>query len=64
MCAVSSFKFRILYDEFVVLDNAGRLQLPREYMDKLRLKGRVRVLLAEDHITIWPEESNQGEDEK
>ena len=52
---------REVYDEFIVLDNAGRLQLPREYVDKLKLKGRVRVLLSEDHITVWPEESSEGE---
>jgi len=54
---------REVYDEFVVLDGAGRLQLPREYVEKLNLKGRVRVLLAEDHITVWPEESKREEDE-
>jgi len=52
------------YEEFIVLDGAGRLQLPREYVDKLNLKGRVRVLLSEDHITVWPEKSNTGEDKK
>ena len=52
------------YDEFVVLDSAGRLQIPREYIEKLRLKGRVRVLLAEDHITVWREDSGEGEDER
>ncbi|GAI71368.1 unnamed protein product, partial [marine sediment metagenome] len=49
-------------DEFVVLDKAGRLQLPRDYIDKLNLKERVRVLLADDHITVWPEESQKRED--
>ena len=52
------------YEEFIVLDGAGRLQLPREYVDRLNLKGRVRVLLSEDHITVWPEKSNAGEDKK
>jgi ABC-type lipoprotein export system ATPase subunit len=47
------------YEEFVVLDGVGRLQIPREYVDKLRLKGRVKVLLEEDHVTVWPEESNR-----
>lgn len=54
----------VSYDEFIVLDGAGRLQLPQEFVDKLKLKGRVRVLLAEDHITVWPEQSDKGEDEK
>jgi len=49
-------------DEFVVVDNVGRLQIPRNYRDKLNLKERVRVLLTEDHVTIWPEESQKGED--
>ncbi len=52
------------YDEFVVLDGAGRLQIPREYVEKLNLKGRVRVLLDGDHISIWPESNNKKEDGK
>ena len=55
---------REVYDEFVVLDGAGRLQIPREYVEKLNLKGRVRVLLAEDHITVWPEEGCGEGDER
>ena len=53
---------RRILDEFVVLDKAGRLQLPKDYIDKLNLKERVRVLLADDHITVWPEESQKRED--
>ena len=48
-------------DELVILDNVGRLQLPQEYLDKLNLKERVRILLVEDHITVWPKESQKGE---
>ncbi|MBA7522424.1 Vitamin B12 import ATP-binding protein BtuD [subsurface metagenome] len=50
------------YDEFIVLDGAGRLQIPREYVDKLKLKGRVKVHLEDDHITLWPEDSQSKED--
>ena len=53
---------RRILDEFVVLDKAGRLQLPKDYIEKLNLKERVRVLLADDHITVWPEESQKRED--
>lgn len=49
------------YEEFIVLDGFGRLQIPREYVDKLKLKGRVKVHLEDDHITVWPEERNKGE---
>jgi len=52
------------YEEYIVLDSAGRLQLPREYVEMLKLKGRVKVLLEEDHITVWPEERNKGEGTK
>ena len=53
---------RRILDEFVILDKAGRLQLPKNYIEKLKLKERVRVLLADDHITVWPEESQKRED--
>ena len=53
---------REILDEFVILDRAGRLQLPREYMEKLSLKERVKVLLAGDHIKIWPERGREGDD--
>lgn len=52
------------YDEFTVLDSVGRLQIPREYMDRLKLRGRVRVQFEEDHISIWPEKGNPGKDKK
>lgn len=50
------------HDEFVILDDVGRLQLPKEYIDTLNLKGRVRVLLSENHLTVWPEEGRDGDD--
>jgi len=54
----------VSFEEFIVLDGVGRLQLPREYVDKLGLKGRVRVLMEEDHITVWPEQGNNRENGK
>ena len=52
------------YEEFTVMDGVGRLQIPREYMDKLKLKGRVKVTLEKDHISVWPEKGVQGEEKK
>ena len=49
------------HDEFVILDDVGRLQLPKEYIDTLNLKGRVRVLLSENHLTVWPEDDGKGD---
>jgi ABC-type lipoprotein export system ATPase subunit len=41
--------------EYAVLDRVGRLQLPRDYVEALRLEKRVRLELEDDHITIWPD---------
>ncbi len=41
-------------DEFVVVDSAGRLQLPAGLRDRYGLSGRVRVAAAGDHVGIWP----------
>ena len=44
-------------EELVIMDRAGRIQLPRAYVEKLALKERVRLRLEEDHIAILPPES-------
>lgn len=48
-------------EQFIVLDNAGRLQIPREYVDKFNLKERVKLFPAEGYISVWPEESSPEE---
>ena len=40
------------HEEFTVLDSAGRLQIPRDYMDRLGLKGRVVVEMDGDQIVV------------
>ena len=42
-------------EEFVVLDRAGRLQLPEHYVEHLRLERRVRMTLDDDHANVWPD---------
>jgi ABC-type lipoprotein export system ATPase subunit len=41
-------------EEVLVLDSAGRLQLPREYLDQLKIKNRVKIELREGGILILP----------
>jgi len=41
-------------EEWVILDRAGRMQLPQVYVDTLGLAGRVKVRLETDHVSIWP----------
>ena len=42
-------------EEWVILDRAGRLQLPQPYIAQLELQKRVKVRLEEDHVSVWPE---------
>jgi ABC-type sulfate/molybdate transport systems ATPase subunit len=39
--------------EYTVVDEVGRLQLPQEYMDSLGIQERVRVLLRPDHVGVY-----------
>ena len=44
----------VIAEEFAVLDRAGRLQLPRAHLETLGLADRVRLVLEDDHVEIWP----------
>ncbi len=50
-------------DEYVVLDAAGRLQLPGEYVEALGLQGRVRVRLEPGRVVVSPADRD-GESEE
>jgi ABC-type lipoprotein export system ATPase subunit len=45
----------VIHDEYVLVDAAGRLQLPREYMERLSIKERAKLLLGEDRVEVRPE---------
>lgn len=49
--------------ELAVLDRAGRLQIPKEYLDALNIKsrGKVKVELEDDRIVLYPPEEQQAE---
>ena len=42
-------------EEWVILDRAGRLQLPQPYIENLEMKSRVKVRLEDAHLSVWPE---------
>lgn len=44
------------YHEYVVLDYAGRLQIPREFLDELGISDRAQIDLTPDGILIKPAE--------
>lgn len=50
----------ILLEELTVLDSAGRLQLPKEYIERCQIKTRVRLELTDDGgILIRPAGDNR-----
>ena len=42
------------FEEVILLDSAGRLQVPREYLEQFNIQGRVHLELKEDGILIQP----------
>jgi ABC-type lipoprotein export system ATPase subunit len=51
----------VVHREYAVVDRAGRLQIPKSYMDALDLRERARVLLDADHVTVYPEDAGPEE---
>lgn len=49
-------------DEYIVVDNVGRLQIPRELIEQLDLGTRAKLYIDDDHITVWPAEHGEGEE--
>ena len=51
------------HDEFAILDRAGRVQIPREMLDAIGVKGnRIRLQLEDGQILVTNGESEDGED--
>jgi ABC-type glutathione transport system ATPase component len=60
---------RVIAEEYAVLDRAGRVQLPRDFVTTLGLHERVRLELEPDHVGVWQAQtrkrrsSDEGVDE-
>ncbi len=51
-------------EELVVVDGAGRLQIPAELRERFGLRGRVRVEAADGHIAIIPVADKRPEENR
>jgi ABC-type lipoprotein export system ATPase subunit len=51
-------------EEFAVLDKAGRLQIPAEFIEELQLERRVRLKLDPDRVNVFPDRENKPRDEE
>ena len=40
--------------ESVVIDRAGRLQLPKEALERISYNGRAEIRIVNDHVELWP----------
>jgi len=47
-------------EEWVILDQSGRLQLPKLFVQTLSFRDRVKVRLEPDHVSVWPKDSERG----
>jgi ABC-type lipoprotein export system ATPase subunit len=45
----------VVHDEYVLVDAAGRLQIPREMLERLSIHDRAKVLMGEGRLEILPE---------
>jgi len=44
------------------VDAAGRLQIPREFLERLSIRERAKILLGEDRVEVMPEHTNGHEE--
>ena len=49
------------FEEVVLVDSAGRLQVPHEFLEQLNIQGRVQLEVLEDGILIRPVRINGSE---
>jgi ABC-type lipoprotein export system ATPase subunit len=50
--------------ESVLIDRVGRLQLPKEAIERIPFNGRTEVRVLADHVEIWPIGAKTGGNEK
>lgn len=51
-------------EEFAVLDRAGRLQIPSEFIDALQLERRVRLKLDPDRVNVFPDRNGNSQEKE
>jgi hypothetical protein len=54
-------KEEVTYQEYVVLDSAGRLQVPRDILEKLNIGKRAELEMGDNCIVIRPVAGQQQE---
>ena len=47
-------------EEFILVDRSGRVEIPREYLDRLQIKRKVKVSMEKERVILQPERPNIG----
>ena len=53
----------VYHDEYAVVDRSGRLQIPKEYLERIDVQERARLKLVEGMVEVLPEDAPDEEDE-
>jgi ABC-type lipoprotein export system ATPase subunit len=51
----------VYHDEYAVVDRTGRLQIPKEYLERIDVTERARLRLAEGMVEVLPEDAELEE---
>jgi ABC-type lipoprotein export system ATPase subunit len=49
----------VYHDEYAVVDRSGRLQIPKEYLERLDVRERARLRLQADRVEVLPEDAER-----
>jgi ABC-type lipoprotein export system ATPase subunit len=55
----NGFEKSVGHDEYIIVDKAGRMQIPPDVIEHMGIGDRVRLRRTDDHIEIWPIERNK-----
>jgi ABC-type lipoprotein export system ATPase subunit len=53
----------VYHDEYAVVDRSGRLQIPKEYLERIDVQERARLKLVEGMVEVLPEDAPAEADE-
>ncbi len=53
----------VVHDEYVLVDSAGRLQVPREFLDRLSISERAKLFLGEGRVEVLPDRIHRVSEE-
>ena len=55
---------KVTHDEYVLVDAAGRLQIPREFLEQLSIRDRAKVLMGDGRLEVLSEQAARSEGER